>query len=76
MPGNLLQPEQRQCLEALRRDGQEDTLRRRAQILLSYDDGQPTADHQVSAQAPAISAIPALYEATRLPYTPQSGVFP
>ena len=42
MPGNLLNPTQRQCLEALSRDGQVDTLRRLAQIVLLYDDGQPT----------------------------------
>ena len=42
MPGDLLNPTQRQCLEALSRDGQTDTLRRCAQIVLLYDDGQPT----------------------------------
>jgi hypothetical protein len=42
MPGALLNPTQRQYLEALHRDGQADTLRRCAQIVLLYDDGQPT----------------------------------
>ena len=40
----LLQPEQRAHLEEYTRDGAEDPRRRRARILLLYDQGQPTRE--------------------------------
>jgi CHAD domain-containing protein len=42
MAGNLLSPDQRRKLEALAFGSLSDVLRRRAEILLLYDEGQPT----------------------------------